>query len=152
MVAIAATILAGLIWPGIMVVIPVTIGVLYIASAAGAIREWRPLMWLACLISIGVAVLSTAAVSANDFAVFQLSSDMGDPPMVAVSPTGEIVVLDSIPDAATAEMRRINASAVKMQTITVALLLLVSIGSCAVVLMHGVAWRWVILGKAASQK
>ena len=44
MVAIAATILAGLIWPGIMVVIPVTIGVLYIASAAGAIREWRPLM------------------------------------------------------------------------------------------------------------
>ncbi len=50
MVAIAATILAGLIWPGIMVVIPVTIGVLYIASAAGAIREWRPLMWLACLI------------------------------------------------------------------------------------------------------
>ncbi len=79
MVAIAATILAGLIWPGIMVVIPVTIGVLYIASAAGAIREWRPLMWLACLISIGVAVLSTAAVSANDFAVFQLSSDMGDP-------------------------------------------------------------------------
>jgi len=109
-------------------------------------------MWLACLITIGVAVLSTAAVSANDFAVFQLSSDMGDPPMVAVSPTGEIVVLDSIPDAATAEIRRINASAMKMQTITVALLLLVSIGSCAVVLMHGVAWRWVILGKAASKK
>ena len=36
-VAIAATILAGLIWPGIMVVIPVTIGVLYIASATGTI-------------------------------------------------------------------------------------------------------------------
>ncbi len=152
MVAIAATILAGLIWPGIMVVIPIAIGVLYVVSAAGAIREWRPLMWLACLISVGVAVLSTAALVANNFAIFQIDSDMGNPPMVAVSPTGEIVVLDSIPDAAIAEMRRINASAVKMQTVTVALLLLVSIGSCAVVLMHGIAWRWVILGKTASKK
>lgn len=151
-VAIATTILAGLIWPGIMVVIPVAIGVFYVGSAAGAIRDWRLLIWSACLISAGVSVLSTTAVVANDFAILQLHSEMGDPPMVAVSPNGGIVILDSIPDAATVEMRRIHASAVKRQIITVALLLLVSIGSCAVVLMHGYAWRWLILGKAASTK
>ncbi len=152
MVAIAATILAGLFWPGIMVVIPIAIGVIYVVSAAGAIRDWRLLIWLACLMSVGVAVISTAAVSAIDFAVFQLSSDMGDPPMVAVSPTGETVVLDNIPDTTMAEMRRIHGSAVKMQKIRMAFLLIVSIGSCAVVFLHGFAWRWVILGKAASKK
>jgi len=109
-------------------------------------------MWSACLISAGVAVLSTTAVVANDFAVLQINSEMGDPPMAAVSPNGGIVVLDSIPDAVIAEMRRIHASAVKRQIITVALLLLVSIGSCAVILMHGFAWRWLILGKAARIK
>ncbi|MCH8135979.1 MAG: hypothetical protein IIB77_08390 [Proteobacteria bacterium] len=154
MVAIGATILAGLLYPGIMVVIPLAIGVIYVVSAAGAIRDWRLLIWLACLMSVGVAVISTAAVSAIDFAVFQLSSGMGDPPMVAASPslTGEVVILDSIPDAAIAEMHRIYASSVKMQKIRMALLLLVSIGSGAVVLMHGIAWRWVILGKTASKK
>jgi hypothetical protein len=148
-VAIAATVLAGLIWPGVMVVIPVAIGVFYVVSAAGAIRDWKPLVWSACLLSIGVAVLSTTAVVANDFAVLQIDSEMGDPPMVAVSPTRGTIVLDSIPEATLAEMRRNYASVVKRQKITVALLLLVSIGSCAVVLMHGYAWKWLILGKAA---
>lgn len=152
-VAVAATILAGLFFPGIMVIIPLAIGVLYIASAIGALRDWRPLVWLACLMSVGLAVLSTAAIPAIDFTVFQLSSDMGDPPMVAASPSnGEIVILDSIPDTTIAEMRRVHASAVNMQRIRMVLLLLVSFGSCAVVLMHGIAWRWVILGENASVK
>jgi hypothetical protein len=131
-----------------MVLIPVAIGVFYVFAAAGAIRDWRPLVWAACLLSIGVAVLSTTAIVASDFSVLKIDSEMGDPPMVAVSPNGGTVLLDSIPGAVTAEMRRMHASAVKRQKITVALLLLVSIGSSAVVVMHGFAWRWLIHGKA----
>lgn len=141
-VAIAATVLAGLLWPGIMVVIPVAIGIFYVVAAAGAMRDWKPLMWSACLLSIGIAVLSTTAVVGNDFAVFQIESEMGSPPMVAMSPTEGTILLDRYPEATLAEMRRNYASVVKRQKITVALLLLVSIGSCAVVLLHGYAWKW----------
>jgi hypothetical protein len=67
---------------------------------------------------------------------------MGDPPLVAVSPNGGQVELDSIPESTLVEMRRRNASAVRRQKVTAALLLLVSVGSCAVVVMHGRAWKW----------
>lgn len=144
-VAIATTMLSGLVWPGVMVVIPVAIGVFYIVSAAGAFRDWKPLMWSACLLSLGVAGLSTTAVVANDFAVFRAESEMGDLPMVALPPDGGLIELDSIPENSRAEMRRDYASVVRRQRVIATLLLLVSIGSCAVVLMHGYAWKWLTL-------
>ena len=99
-------------------------------------------MWSACLLSLGVAVLSTTAVVANDFAVFRLESEMGGSPLVTVSPNGGQIELDSIPESTLVEMRRNYASAVLRQRVTAALLLLVSVGSCAVVIMHGRAWKW----------
>ena len=144
-VAVATTILAGLIWPGIMVVIPVAIGVFYVISAAGALRDWKPLMWSACLLSLAVAVFSTTAVVANDFAVFRIESEMGDPPLVAMSPNGGHVQLERIPESTLIEMRRDYASAINRQRVIAALLLLISIGSCAVVVMYGRAWKWLIL-------
>lgn len=141
-VAIATTILAGLVWPGVMVVISVSIGVIYIDSAIGAIRDWRPLVWTACVLSAGVAILSTTAVVSNDFAVLRIDSQMGEPPKVAVSPTGGLIALESIPDDVLAEMHSNYASDVKRQRVTVGLLLLVSLGSCAVVLLHLYAWQF----------
>lgn len=144
-VAIATTILAGLIWPGVMVVIPISIGIFYVFSAAGAFRDSKPLVWSACLLSLAVAVLSTTAVVANDFAVLRIESEMGGTPLVAVSPNGSQIALDSIPESTLVEMRRRYASAVKRQRVTAALLLLVSVGSCAVVIMHGRAWKWLLM-------
>lgn len=143
-VAIATTVLASFIWPGVMVVVPVAIGAFYVLSAAGAMRDWKPLVWSACLLSVAVAVLSTMAVVANDFAIFQIDEEMGDPPMVAVSSTGQTIVLDSIPESTLDEMRLNYASDVRRQKISAAMLLLVSIGSCAVVIMHGYAWKWLV--------
>lgn len=145
LVAILTTILCGLIFPGVMVVFVLAIGVFYIVAAAGAIRDCKPLMWSACLLSIGVAALSVTAVVANDFAVLRIESEMGDPPMVAVSPGGSVSSLHEIPEEALKEMRREHASELRWQRVVAALLLLVSIGSCAVVLMHGFAWKWLVL-------
>jgi hypothetical protein len=147
LVAIAVTILAGLIWPGVMVVIPVGIGIIYIILATGACRDWKLSMWLACLMSVGVALLSTIAVGVNDFSIMRIDSDMSEVPALAVSPSGNVVQLDSISNGTTAELRRIHATAAKMQTIVATLLIFVSLGSCAVVLMHAIAWRWMIFGK-----
>lgn len=148
-VAVAATVLAGLIWPGIMVVIPVAMGVAYAAFAAGAIRNHKPSIWIACALSIAVAMLSTGTLSANGFAILNIEREMGPIPPVAVSSGGDVVMLDSIPESAREEIRRIHASAVRRQEIIATLLLLVSVGSCAVVLLHGVAWRWMISGATA---
>lgn len=143
-VAIATTILASFIWPGVMVAIPVAVGIFYVVSAAGAIRDWKPLVWSACLLSVAVAVLSTMAVVANDFAIFQIDEEMGVPPTVAVSSTGRTIVLDSIPASMLDQMRLNHASDVRKRKILVAMVLLVSIGSCAVVVMHGYAWKWLV--------
>ena len=146
-VAVATTILSGLIFPGAMVVIVIAIGVFYIVSAAGAFRDWKPFIWSACLLSLGVAGLSTNALVADDFAVFRIESEMGDPPMVVVSPGGDVIELDDIPGSSLANMRRDYDSVVRRQRVVAVLLLLVSIGSCAAVLMHTYAWKWLVLGK-----
>lgn len=143
-VAVSATVLSGLIWPGVMVVVPVALGVLYVVAAAVAFFDRKPFMWLAGILSLTVLALSTAAILASGFAVFQIESEMGDPPMVAVSPGGGYVELESIPESTLAEMRENYASVVRRQRAIVALLLLVSFGSCAVVIMHGFAWKWLI--------
>jgi len=127
-----------------MVVIPVAIGLFYIFAAVGAFRDWKPLVWSACLLSLGVLFLCTTAIVANNFAVFRIESEMGKPPMVAVSPTGNIIELENIPESTLAEMRKDYASMVRRQRLMVALLSIVAAGSCAVVLMHGLAWKWLV--------
>lgn len=143
-VAVTAAVLSGLIWPGVMVVIPVAIGVFYVISAAGAFRDWKPAMWSAFLLSLGVLGLSTTAIFANNFGVFRIESEMGDPPMVVVSSTGDHRKIDSIPEGTLVEMRRDYASVVARQRVIAALMLLVAVGSWAVVFMHGFAWQWLV--------
>jgi hypothetical protein len=146
-VAITATILAGLIWPGIMVLIPVGIGVSYIILSMGACRDRKLSMWLACLVSASVALLSALAIGANDFAIMRTDSEMGEAPAAAVSPGGNVVWLDTIPDERMAELRRVHAIDVRTQTVVALLLIFVAFGSAAVLVMHGFAWRWLIFGK-----
>lgn len=151
-VSIAATILASLIWPGVMVLIPVGIGILYIILAAGACRDRRLSMWLAFLMSAGIAVLTSLAIGANDFAVLRIDSELREIPFVAVSPSGDVVELDSISDETMAELQRIHAASARSQTVMVILLIFVSLGSGAVLVMHAFAWRWLVFSRYVEMK
>ena len=148
-VAFAATLVlgAGLLLPGAMAIMALPVGFHYILAAVGAILNWRPAMWLACLASFVVALSFTALGGSRAYFAFQQNSVTSAMPTAAVTATGEVIVLDNLPAEALAEYQRRQASIRRRDTFETTLLLLVAAGSWAVVLLHALEWRWMVSGK-----
>ena len=99
-VALCCAVLSAAIYPGIMVVIPVAIALIYIAISILAIFGSRIALWISYSITLIVSLIFIASVNkfiAYDFQYFEGNGPQSQMPteQVAITPDGAVVAVDA---------------------------------------------------------
>ena len=132
--AILATALAAISLPGIMVVIPVTLCLLYVAVSAWAVRDAKVPRIAAFSMTLLIAAISIFVVSAEF--VFESPSgeiDVGSGRIMAVDGNGESFEIENPSPELLARLQEIQRNSSRMDALRTLLLLVVAAGSASII-------------------
>ncbi len=139
-------------FPGVMAIIATVVGLFYVLCAVGAMKNVRPAIWLAFLVSVSLTLWSAIGVQSSISSGYNYFSgryegsgeDLNVPAAVASPEGGDFVPLLVVPPELTDEQLR--AMQMRVDYMPYLLLAFVLV-SATVVVLHVISWRWMITGQ-----
>ncbi len=135
LLAIIATALAAISFPGIMVVIPVALCLLYVAVSAWAISEAKLPRIAAFSMTLLVAAISIFIIGAEFF--FERSSgeiDFGSGRIMTMDANGEVFEIESPTPEQLARLEEIQRNSSRMDALRTLMLFVVAIVSAGIII------------------